>query len=268
MDTTSSALPIPAAKKTVLTDKERLTLLRTFRNTRIDIGGDRFWRGIVFGGPGAGKTTFSSRIGDPDKTTIMLDGENSSEVLKGTEYEKKVEAYPFPGVREATELLAAFEADPEIDTLMIDSFTSCDTMEMRDIVATAGFTRPDKTGELYSQQDFGLTLNRWTWLIDVALQTKLNFILVCHERPPSKEEIIAGFKGRTVAGTTNQTKALTTRLGNVIYLSTTWDEKNVRSSTVLTRNTPNTFAKNRMDLPQTMSDDEFIDRVHKWRKGE
>ena len=284
MDTTSLE-PSPKPK-TFLNRTARTALFKEFMATEIDLEqSDGFFRGAIFSGPGAGKTTFAARIGRPDKTTIILDGENSTEVIKQQPdllkrfKEGRLKAFPFPGVREATELLPAFAEHPDIDTMIIDSFTSCTTIEMEDILRNVGFSRGQNApGEETSQKDFGLLLSRWTKLFDVALETKLNFVLICHERQPTKEEIAEGFKEMTVAGTTNQTKVITSRLGNVLYLSTGWDTSSgQRVGHVYTRpikgqavkgGLPDTYAKNRMNLPPKMRDTEALAAIAKWRTGE
>jgi hypothetical protein len=284
MDTTSDFTLTPAGKpKTTLGLKARNALFEELMKSEKDLRRtDSFFRGAIFSGPGAGKTTFAARVGDPKKMTIILDAENSTEVIKQqpdllARFDAGLlKAFPFPGIREATELLPAFEADPMIDTVVIDSFTSANSMEMRDILRDVKFSRGSAApGEETSQQDYGLLLDRWTWLFDVAMMTSLNFILVCHERAPTREEILVGFKMRTVAGSPNQSKVITSRLGNVLYLTTGWDDKGNRTGTVYTRpitglatkGFPDTYAKNRMNLPPKLSDVACLEAIAKWRTG-
>lgn len=284
MDTTSNdhQLKLPAKAKTALKPSDRAKLLALLETTEMNLElQDGFFRGALYSGPGGGKTTFGARIGDQEKRTIIFDGENSTEVIKQSpdlldRYKRGlIKAYPFPGIREVTELLPAYEADPMVDTVMIDSFTACTAQEERDILKDVPFTRGSAApGEEKVLKDYGLLLDRWTWLFDVALTTRLNFILICHERPPTEEEIKAGFKMRTVAGTTNQSKVIMSRLSNVLYLTASWNEQNVRTGYVYTRpiegkafkGFPDTYAKNRLGLPPKMKDTEAMEAITKSRR--
>jgi hypothetical protein len=237
---------------------------------------DGFCRAAIYSGPGAGKTTFAARIGHQDKKTIIFDGENSSEVIKQSpdllaRYRKGlIEAYPFPGIREITELLPVFEDDPNVDTVIVDTFTAGTAHETRDILREVKFSRGNAApGEETVLKDYGLLLDRWTYLIDVALMTKLNFILVCHERGPTPEEVVQGFTMRTILGTMKQTAMLMGRLSNVFYLTAGWDANGKRTGKVYTRpitgrkmqGFPDTYAKNRLGLPPEMSDDDALKAI-------
>jgi len=282
MDTTSNELTeherkLRVKKLTALSDKDRKTLLEKLKTTKMDLElQDGFFRGILFSGPGGGKTTFGLRIGDQSKKTVIFDGENSTEIVKRTpdqlaRYKKGlIEAYPFPGIREITELLPVFEDDPNVDTVMIDTFTAGTAHETRDILQDVPFSRGSAApGEETVLKDYGLLLDRWTHLIDVALMTRLNFILVCHERGPTEEEIKAGFTFRTVLATMKQAAMLTGRLSNVLYLTASWNEKNERVGRVYTRpitgqklkGFPDTYAKNRLGLPREMSDTDALKAI-------
>lgn len=283
MDTIDSEfkLKLPAKPKTALSKSDRAKLLDELIATEMNLEEqDGFFRGALFSGPGGGKTTFGARLGDQNKRTIIFDGENSTEVIKQSpdllsRYRRGlIKSYPFPGLREITELLPAFEADPMTDTVMIDSFTACTAHEERDILREVKFSRGDAApGEEKTLKDFGLVLDRWTWLLDVALATKLNFILICHERPPTEEEIKAGFTMRTVAGTMNQSKVIMSRLSNVLYLTASWDMEGNRTGYVYTRpitglrlkGFPDTYAKNRLGLKPKMTDTEAIEAIAKTR---
>lgn len=283
MDTTSNGhiLKLPAKPKTALKPNDRARLLAMLESTEMNLENqDGFFRGALYSGPGGGKTTFGARLGDQEKRTIIFDAENSTEVIKQSpdllsRYRKGlIKAYPFPGLREITELLPAYEADPTVDTVMIDSFTAATAFEERDILREVPFTRGSAApGEEKVLKDFGLVLDRWTWLLDVALATRLNFILICHERPPTEDEIKAGFTMRTVAGTMNQSKVVMSRLSNVLYLTASWDTEGKRTGYVYTRpitgqrlkGFPDTYAKNRLGLKPKMTDIEAMEAIAKTR---
>jgi len=277
MDTTEHQLKLRQKPLTALKPGDRAKLLARLETTEMNLEEqDGFFRGALFSGPGGGKTTFGARIGHQDKRTIIFDGENSTEVIKQSpdllaRWRKGlIKAYPFPGLREITELLPAYEEDPMVDTVMVDSWTSCAAFEERDILREVPFTRGSAApGEEKVLKDFGLVLDRLTWLLDVALATRLNFVLICHERPPTEEEIKAGFKMRTVAGTPNQSKVIMSRLSNVLYLTAGWDDQGNRTGKVYTRpitglavkGFPDTYAKNRLGLPPKMSDEDALKAI-------
>lgn len=282
MDTTNNELTeherkMRVKKLTALSDKDRRELLAKLKTTKMDLElQDGFCRTALYSGPGAGKTTFACRIGHQDKQTIIFDGENSTEVIKQSpdllrRYRAGlIEAYPFPGIREITELLPVFEDDPNVDTVVVDTFTAGTAHETRDILREVPFSRGSAApGEETVLKDYGLLLDRWTYLIDVALMTKLNFILVCHERPPTEEEIKAGFKMRTILGTMKQTAMLMGRLSNVLYMTAGWDTDGSRKGHVYARpitgqalkGFPDTYAKNRLGLLPKMSDDDALKAI-------
>jgi hypothetical protein len=266
MATTSEYTPLP-------NDVQR-ALLKEFEASGIDAFNEsgevgRFLRAVLYGEQGCGKTVLAAKLGMNDESgrkTLFLDAENSTEVfMSHPDLKPFVDVKMFPGVMELAYLLPAIEAKGVYGTIVVDSFTTASSREMKSIIQNEGFKRAHK--EASTEQDYGLLLNRWTWLFDVAMRRKLNFILIGHVREPNDKEIQMGQK-RRVSGTDNQMKEILSRVGNVFFMEEIENDKGQRARIIRTRTDGKVAAKTRInELPALVSANQFVGMIDNWRRG-
>jgi hypothetical protein len=250
-------------------------LLKKFEETEIDPFGEdgevgRYLRTIIDGDPGCGKTYLAALLGKRDalengRKTLFLDAENSTEIFKGKdEFKDIIKVRPFPGVSELTYLLPRIAAKGVFGTVVVESFTTASDSERKQIMINEGFKRAHK--EASTLEDYGLLLNRWAWLFDVAVKTPINFIVNCHVEDPDSREIQLGLKRRPFA-TDKQAKAMMTRLGSILFMEEI-EENGKRARIIQTRSSNRILAKTRIDeLPDQVNASKFVKMVDNWRRG-
>lgn len=230
----------------------------------------RYFRALIYGEGGCGKTVLAANLARLDEKILFFDFENSTEVLADhPELEGRVKLNrKFPGVNELRFALKVIEEQGIFKTVVIDSLTSMQTKEMLSIMNHSGFKRSDTPGgqESYTEQDYGLYLNRLNWLLDTILETRLNVILIGHVKNPTTEEAAMGAKRRPI-GSENQIAAVTSRLSNVFFMEDGLDKEGNRRRIIRTRTDNKVQAKTRIaKLPDTLQDKKFIEEIQAWRK--
>jgi len=230
----------------------------------------RFLRTLVYGEPGCGKTVLAANMGRPDEKVLFYDFENSTEVIADhSELKGRIKLNRhFPGVNELRFTLKLIEKQGIYKTVVFDSLTSMQTKEMLSILNNAGFKRADNPGgkESFTEQDYGLYLNRLNWLLDTVLETRLNVIFIGHVKDPSEKEAIMGVKRRPL-GSDNQVAAVASRLGNVFFMEEGVNSDGERKRIIRTRTDGKVQAKTRIaKLPDFLSSEKFIEEIHAWRQ--
>ena len=231
----------------------------------------RYFRSLIFGEPGCGKTVLAAHLARPEEKILFFDFENSTEVLAdhAEELNGRVDVIrKFPGINELRFSLKLIEQQGKYKTVVFDSITSMQTKEMRSILNFSGHVRAKGEGgeEGFTKQDFGLYLNRLNWLLDTILETKLNVIMIGHVKELSDLQITNGAK-RRMLGSDNQIAAITTRLGNIFFMEEGEDSNGNRKRIIRTRTDGTVQVKTRINsLPDTISAPKFIEAIQEWRK--
>lgn len=138
----------------------------------------RYIKALIYGPPGAGKTRWAASAPKPK----YYDWENSTTTLEFVEDlkwivdEGRVVKYPDP-----LELFNAIRKDvrdPNVDTIVIDSFTTAVDTYLQDYMESQNrkdeFTRYDS--------DYGPATNLFTKLFTRLQRSSINVVLVGHER--------------------------------------------------------------------------------------
>ena len=259
-----------------LSDEDKRNLVKGLKATEIDLNSNsiRYFRTALYGPPGCGKTAFALKMAaainreGKDQTWLFYGEKNSVEVLAEKKWEALREqtglrVFPFPGINELAYLVNIAEANGNVGTIMIDSFSSCGEIEMRDIVKAA-----DRSNlEGYTLKDYGDLLKRWKWLFGVISRADVNVTLICHEKDPDAEEIKRKIK-KKVHGSDNQAHAVASILNNILYMY----EKEFKEGTgrmIMGKASDFIEAKSSIDIPsREMLDEAFLAYLKKWMRGE
>lgn len=139
---------------------------------------NRFIKVLIYGQPGAGKTRFAAGAPKPK----FYDFENSTTTLEYVPElvwiieQNRVVRYPDP--LELFNSIRKDVRDPEVETIVIDSFTTAVDTYLQDYMEKQGrkdeFTRYDS--------DYGPATNLFTKLFTRLQRASINVILVGHER--------------------------------------------------------------------------------------
>lgn len=133
---------------------------------------------LLYGTPGAGKTRFAADAPNP----IWFDYESSTETLKNT---PGYEHIPVKKTRDIDQLLRDVEAAvkaPDVDTVVIDSITSCHDYYLRKYVAKAvqASSKRDDPNVLF-EGDYKYVTQVFTNIFGVLQDAPINVVMIGHQ---------------------------------------------------------------------------------------
>lgn len=269
MATTNSLPPLSdAAAKAMFSQKESDDV-DPFE--QVDENGSlRYFKTVFFGEPGSGKTRLASLMSLPDEKMYWIDCEDSKRVLVGhPDLKGRLKIGRFYGFIESTYVIEKIIREGIYKTVVLDSFTSARRTEMLDILKNSGFKRSETAGgkQSYTEQDYGLLLNRLEWFLDYVIKAPINFIVNAHVKEPTETQLINGQKKRPT-GSDNQVSALGATMGNVFYVEEIVNDKGERARIVRMRTDGKIQVKCTIDeMPDIMRTDKFVTAIHNWRQG-
>jgi AAA domain-containing protein len=237
--------------------------------------GPRYFKAVLYGNPGCGKTVLAGRLALPDEKILFIDAEDSASVIRSHPewFKGRVAIDPFNGWLETAFLLDKVVHDGIYKTVVIDSLQSAFRMEMTSIVTSRASRAKDGVGnpnkDQYQIEEYGIYLNRLSSFIGSALRKPLNIIISGHVNEPSDIQIKNGQKKR-ITGSDNQIQAITSLIGNIFYVQLIEGGPNKMEIGIQTREGKDSaaFARTRInELPTAMPGEKFIDAIHKWRQG-
>ena len=142
---------------------------------------DRYIKALIYGQPGAGKTRFAADAPKPK----WYDWENSTTTLEFVDEYKwiveqgRIVRYPDP--LELFNSIRKDVRDPEVETIVIDSFTTAVDTYLQDYMEVEGAKR--KGGEFTRfDSDYGPATNLFTKVFTRLQRAKINVVLIGHER--------------------------------------------------------------------------------------
>jgi phage nucleotide-binding protein len=201
---------------------------------------------LLYGTPGAGKTRFCADAPNP----IWFDYESSTETLKHT---PGYEHIPVKKTRNIEQLLADVQAAvkaPDVDTVVIDTITSCHDYYLRKHVAKAvkdsGGRRSDPN-VLY-EGDYKYVTQVFTNIFGELQDANINVVLIGHQNFARDNE--SGQITSIWPDITPRLRGAVTRLVNVVgYLEMTSNLRGAERKLYLNQ-TPIIEAKNRLNIQQ------------------
>lgn len=233
-------------------------------------GSVRHLKTVFYGEPGAGKTRLASLMSLPDEKMYWIDCEDSKRVLVGhPDLKGRIKIGKFYGFIESTYVIEKIIREGIYKTVCLDSFTSARRAEMLDILKNSGFKRSDTPGgkQSFTEQDYGLFLNRLEWFLDYLIKAPINVIINAHVREPSDTQLINGQKKRPI-GSDNQIASLGQTMGNVFFVEELINGDGKRARVVRMRTDGKVQTKCTIDeMPDILRVDKFVEAIHNWRQG-
>lgn len=234
----------------------------------------RYFKGVLYGNPGCGKTVLAGRLSLPSEKILYVDCEDSSSVLieHPDWFKGRVKVDNFYGWLESAFLLEKVVREGIYKTVVFDSLQSAFRMEMTSIVnSRASRKQPGKeinpNKDQYEIAEYGIYLNRLSTFVGSALRKPLNIIINGHVNEPTDIQLTNGQK-RRVTGSDNQVQAITSLIGNIFYMELVEGGPGVMKTAIQTREDDRVFARTRINaLPNRLSSDNLIKAIHNWRQG-
>jgi AAA domain-containing protein len=269
MATTSNLPPLSHEAAKGLFDQKEKDDVDPFEEVEAN-GSIRYFKTVFFGEPGSGKTRLASLMSLPDEKMYWIDCEDSKRVLVGhPDLKGRLKVGKFYGLIEAAYTIEKIIREGIYKTVVLDSFTSARRLEMLDILKNSGFSRSKTPGgqQSFTEQDYGLFLNRLEWFLDYVIRAPLNVIINAHVKEPTDTQIINGQKKRPI-GSDNQIASLGSTMGNVFFVEEVVNDKGDRARVVRMRTDGKIQVKCTIDeMPDIMRADKFVAAIHNWRQG-
>lgn len=269
MATTSELPPLSDVAAKALFSESDKNRVDPFESVS-DNGSIRYFKTVFFGEPGAGKTTLASYMGFDDESYYWIDCEDARRVLVGHKHLKgRLEVDKFYGFIETTYMMEKIIREGKHKVIVLDSITSAKDKEMLDILKNSGFKRSETSGgkQLFTEQDYGLLLNRMTWFLNYVNEAPINVIINAHVKEPTELQLVNGQK-RRVIGSDNQAAVLGRQMGNVFYVEEIPHPDGGRARAIRMRTDGKVQTKCTIDeMPDIMLSNNFIKAVHNWRQG-
>jgi len=211
----------------------------------------------------------AAKLSMPDEKIYYVDCETAREVITThPEFKGRVKFGKFYGFMESVYIIEQIVQEGIYKTFVLDSLSSAQTIEMLSILKNAGFKRAENLGgqQSFTEQDYGLLLNRLTWFLNYVAQVPLNVIILAHIKEPNEKELVNGQK-RRIIGSDNQISAVARNIGNLFFMEeVVRDGKRYRA--IRTRTDGKVQAKCRIDaMPDYLLADELVENVNNWRLG-
>lgn len=154
---------------------------------------------LVYGDPGAGKTTLASTANDhPDTAPVLLiDVEGGTATVR----HKDIDVVSVRSIRQLLEVYAQLEKDPGYyKTIVIDSLTELQKLDMNDIMVDLIKKRPDLDPDVPSQREWGKSIQHTRNLVrrfrDLPYHVIFTALAQTQTDSDGTREILPSFPGK------------------------------------------------------------------------
>ena len=222
----------------------------------------------VYSNPGVGKTTLAAQLGQKN---VFLTDETGVGVLSNwpeLESRSHKRVFKFQGLNDFKEIVDDIEKGVlECDNLVIDTFTGIHNMKLLQLLKdrkVSDLLKLDHTTRqnlpMLDQRDYGLSGNMWTPVIQGLNAWGGNITLLCHLRLPDPNRPKVG--DATQPDLPAKVMQLVNKYSNVVaYMQR--DDKGNR--TLITQGNSRLIAKSQINMPDKVSDKEFVKVITEWR---